>query len=168
MINEENGRLGGEDEALDYSPTAPVSSDYFSDEDFPLADNNEEDITENDDSEISELVSENSEDGEAEETHVSAQDYAYKNILQENGKPKTKIWSVIALAFSIASVIISFFTVFGIIAGVVAIGFVLLSRKVLGYFDSLSIAAIMLSVFGIVFPIAKLIFDPIFEAIYNV
>jgi hypothetical protein len=167
MINEENGRIGGEDEALDYSPTAPVSTDYFSDSDLPLEEDEAQATSDIVDSEISELISDDAENTGTEETHVSAQDYAYKNILQENGKPKTKIWSLVALVFSVASVIISFFTIFGIIAGVLAIGCVLLSRKVLGYFDSISIAAIMLSVFGIVFPIAKLCFDPIFEAIYN-
>ena len=157
---EENEKNYETEEEIASASTPPALNDYYEDqfEDKTLSD---DDIAERE-----EFFEENK--IEEDEKHVSAQDYAYKNILRDNGKPKTKFWSVVSLILSIIGTAVSFCTPYGIIACALSVGAVVLSRRVLGYFDGLSIAAIMLSVFGIVFPIAKLLFDPIFEAIYSV
>ena len=67
------------------------------------------------------------------------------------GKPKTMGWSVVALVSGIISVICCCLGVTGIILGAVAIVSSILSRKSLGYFDGLSIAGLILGIFGLVF-----------------
>lgn len=72
------------------------------------------------------------------------------------GRPKTMGWSIVALVSGIISVICCCLGVTGIIFGAVAITASILSRKSLGYFDGLSIAGLVLGIFGVVFGIAIL------------
>ncbi len=78
------------------------------------------------------------------------------NEFENNGinnfnKPKTMGWSVVSLVSGIISVICCCLGVTGIILGAVAIVAAVLSRKTLGYFDGLSIAGLILGIFGVVF-----------------
>ena len=66
-------------------------------------------------------------------------------------KSRSKAWSVSALIVSILSLICCCFGWFGIICGVLGIVFAIISRRSIGYFDGLSIASIIVSIFGIVF-----------------
>lgn len=72
------------------------------------------------------------------------------------GKPKTMGWSVVSLVSGIISVVCCCLGITGIIFGIVAIVSALLSRKVLGYFDGLSIAGLILGIFGVVFGVSIL------------
>lgn len=72
------------------------------------------------------------------------------------GKPKTTGWSVVSLVSGIISVVCCCLGITGIIFGIVAIVSALLSRKVLGYFDGLSIAGLILGIFGVVFGVSIL------------
>ncbi len=67
------------------------------------------------------------------------------------GKPKTMGWSIVALVSGIISVICCCLGIAGIVLGAVAIASSIISRKALGYFDGLSIAGLILGVFGVVF-----------------
>ena len=66
-------------------------------------------------------------------------------------------WSVAAFILSIISVLCCCLPVLNITLGAIAVGFVVISRIKLGYFDGLSIAALIIGVFGIVFGISTLI-----------
>lgn len=78
------------------------------------------------------------------------------NINKGFGKPKTMGWSVVSLVSGIISVICCCLGVTGIILGAVAIISSIISRKTLGYFDGLSIAGLILGIFGLVFGVSIL------------
>ena len=112
---------------------------------------------------VSDEIKEESENAEKK----SIEDDDFKNILTKSGKPKTKLFSVISLILGAASVIISFFAVWGIFVAVAALCISLYARKSLGYFDPRSIAGLSLGTVGGVIPIALVILDPIIKALYS-
>ena len=80
----------------------------------------------------------------------------YKTVMDM--KSRSRAWSVAALAVAIISVVCCCFGGWAsIVLGVVAIVFAMLSRLNIGYFDNLSIAALIVAIFGIVFGIATII-----------
>ncbi len=76
-------------------------------------------------------------------------DYAYKTIMR-NGMPKTKGWSVASLVIGIFSAVCCCFGWSGLVLGALAVVFAVLSRRRLGYFDGMSIAGLVLGIFGFV------------------
>ena len=76
--------------------------------------------------------------------------FAYQNA-NNFGKPKTMGWSVVSLVTGIISVICCCLGITGLLFGAAAVVTAIISRKVLGYFDGLSIAGLVLGIFGIVF-----------------
>lgn len=133
---------------------APVS--YF--ESVPYEDKTEESLPEQ---------MKEAEEAKAEETKSKDADDAFKNILTKSGKPKTKLFSALSLIFGITSVIVSFFTMWGILVAAVSVCFSLLARKMLGYFDPLSIAGLSLGAVGVVIPIALVLLAPLIKALYS-
>ena len=69
----------------------------------------------------------------------------------ESAVYKTRGWSVAALVLSIISVLCCCVYWLGLFTGAFAIVCAVISRKTLGYFDGLSVAAIIVSIFGVVF-----------------
>ncbi|MBP3583035.1 MAG: DUF4190 domain-containing protein [Clostridia bacterium] len=82
-------------------------------------------------------------------------DFIYKQIMED--KQKNRIWSVGSLVIGIFSVLCCCFEWPGLIFGVLAIVFAILSRKNLGYFDGLAIAGVILGIFGTVFSVFMII-----------
>ena len=78
-------------------------------------------------------------------------------IVNEKGKPKTLIWSVVALICGIVSLVLSTLGWAGLIVGVVAIIFAVVARVKMGYFNSYIIAALICSIFGVIFSAASII-----------
>ena len=78
--------------------------------------------------------------------------YAYEVLL----RPKTRVWSVLAIVFGIFSILCCCMNYVGLIIGALAIVFAIISRKTLGYFDTTSIVAIIVAIFGIVLSLAVL------------
>lgn len=78
-------------------------------------------------------------------------------IVNEKGKPKTLIWSVVALICGIVSLVLSTLGWAGLIVGVVAIIFAVVARVKMGYFNSYIIAALICSIFGVIFSTASII-----------
>lgn len=76
-------------------------------------------------------------------------DYVYQTIMR-NGMPKTKSFSVVSLIIGIFSAVCCCFGWSGLILGALAILFSVLSRRRLGYFDGMSIAGLVLGIFGFV------------------
>jgi hypothetical protein len=84
------------------------------------------------------------------------QDYAFQTLMR-NGRPKTKGWSVASMVLGIISVICCCGGWCSIILGIGAIILAIVSRKSLGYFDGMSVAGIVLGIFGFVLGITLII-----------
>ncbi len=78
-------------------------------------------------------------------------------IVNEKGKPKTLIWSIAALVLGILSLVLSTLGWAGLVVGVAAAVLSVIARVKLGYFNGFIIAAILTSIFGIIFAAASLI-----------
>ena len=90
-------------------------------------------------------------------------DYAYRTVMDE--KRKSRSWSVASLTVSILSLICCCFVSWvGVVLSTLAITFAIISRKNIGYFDGLSIAGLIIGIFGAVFGIASIVFAYIIES----
>lgn len=78
-------------------------------------------------------------------------DYVFESVLRENGKPKTKAFSVAAMILGIVSVVACCSGWASLLLGIGAVVFAILARKTLGYFDGMAIAGLILGIFGLVF-----------------
>ena len=81
----------------------------------------------------------------------------------EKSKTKTMFWSVMSLAFGIASVALSVFGWVALSLGTLAVIFAVVSRIKLGYFDNKTIVGMMLGIFGIVFGVVMVVWKSIFS-----
>ena len=72
--------------------------------------------------------------------------YAYRTVM--NPRPKTMAWSVVSLIFGIIATVCCCFGWSGMVLGVISVVAAVISRKKLGYFDGLSIAGLVLGIFG--------------------
>ncbi len=79
----------------------------------------------------------------------------YEELMPQ--KNNRRSWSVAAFAVSVASVIFCFLPGLGIALGVFGIIFALVSRINLGYFDKISIGALILGAFGIAFGVSTVL-----------
>ncbi len=86
-------------------------------------------------------------------------EYAYKTVM--GGKAKTRLWSVIALFFSIVGIAVCFFGWWGLAFSTLGLVFAVVSRKSLGYFDKITLGSIIVSIFAAVFSIAFVIINTI-------
>ena len=84
------------------------------------------------------------------------QDYAYQTVMR-NGRPKNMGFSVASLALGILSVVCCCLGYGGAILGALAVAFSIISKKRLGYFDGMSIAGLVLGIFGFVFSVSLII-----------
>ena len=97
-----------------------------------------------------------------EEAKISAEEnggesgYVYKKVIKN--KEQRRTWSVGALALAILSLSLSFFPWVGLVLGLASAGAGLISRRNLGYFDKLSLVALIIAIFGVVFSITGIAF----------
>ena len=105
-----------------------------------------------------------------EQARVEAEDtqdenkYAYKTVIKN--KQNRRTWSVASLALAVLSVLLLSFPVFGLIFGVLSVGAGIMSRRNLGYFDKLTLAGVIIGIFGIVFSLAGLFFGSILASLF--
>ena len=85
-----------------------------------------------------------------------SQEYAYQTVMN-NGRPKTLGWSLASMITGILSVVCCCFGWTGLIFGIAAVVLAVVSRRNLGYFDGMSIAGLILGIFGIVFGVAMIV-----------
>lgn len=86
----------------------------------------------------------------------NGEDYIYKKVMLD--KRNSRAWSVASLSLSIFSLLCCCFVDWlGMILSALAIVFAIISRKNIGYFDGLSLAGLIVGIFGIVFGIASII-----------
>ena len=80
----------------------------------------------------------------------------YKNVLKT--KENRRTLSVISLAIAVLSVLLLFIPWLGLLFSIAAIATGVFSRRNLGYFDKLTLSALIISIFGFVFSIVGIIF----------
>ena len=98
-----------------------------------------------------------------EKNEASENDYVYKSVME--GKAKSRSWSVASFVVSIASLLCcSFISWVGVVLSTLAITFAINSRKNIGYFDGLSLAGLIIGIFGAVFSVASILFAYIIES----
>ena len=86
----------------------------------------------------------------------ASSDYAFQTVTR-SGKPKTIGWSLASLLCGIAALITSVFGWPGIVLGVLAIAFAVVSRIVLGYFDGMLTFGFILGIHGLFIGLASTI-----------
>jgi len=89
------------------------------------------------------------------------QDDVFANVYREVMQPKhnSRVWSVLSLILGIVSIICCCVWWIGVVCGVASIAFAIVSRVSLGYFDGLSIAGLITSIFGLMFGIFIIILE---------
>lgn len=92
-----------------------------------------------------------------ESGYQNEQEYAFQ-MVTKNGKPKTKGWAVASMVMGIISVVCCCFGWSGIFLGAGAIIVAIVSRRNLGYFDGMTIAGLILGIFGFVFGTTMVIY----------
>ena len=92
---------------------------------------------------------------------VDENKFVYKNVIKN--KQNSRLYSVISVVFSGLSVLFCFFPWLGLIFGCLGILFAIISRKNIGYFDKISIAGIIIGIFGAVFAFMGIMFIYVFE-----
>jgi hypothetical protein len=75
----------------------------------------------------------------------------FYEIFSNGGKPKTLGWSVASMVTGILSVLCCCLGWTGLVFGAAAVILSIVSRKSLGYFDGMSIAGLVMGIFGFVF-----------------
>lgn len=91
-------------------------------------------------------------------------EYVYKSVIKN--KENRRTWSVASLAFAVLSVLSLFVSWLSLVFGLLSVGAGAVSRKNLGYFDKLSLAGIIIGIFGCVFAIVGMIFGGIISSIF--
>ena len=86
----------------------------------------------------------------------------YEELFSDK-KPKSAVWSVISLVLGVLSVVWGLFGWHGMIFGILAIIMAVISRARLGYFDTFTVAGMILGIFGAVFGISRLLFYLVIE-----
>ena len=84
-------------------------------------------------------------------------DYAFKNVLKKDMSNR-RTFSVISFGLAILSILFFGISWAGLVLGLFSVGCAAWSRRNLGYFDKISIAAIIVGIFGIVFALCGIIF----------
>ena len=75
--------------------------------------------------------------------------YAYKTVM--DGVPRSRGWSVASMVLGILSVLCCCISYGGLVMGLLAIVFAVISRRNLGYFDGMALAGLVLGIIGTVF-----------------
>jgi hypothetical protein len=86
-------------------------------------------------------------------------EYAYKSVMGE--KNKTRLWSVISLSLAVLALVLCFLGWVGMALCTIALAFAIVSRKMLGYFDRITLASLIVSIFAMVFSIVFTVMNSI-------
>ena len=73
------------------------------------------------------------------------------NIFDKRGRRKNKGWSIASVTCSVFSFLMCIFGWAGLVFGICGIALAVVSRIKLGYFNTWTIAGILIGIFGIVF-----------------
>ena len=109
------------------------------------------------------------EEYDSQSTSDKKEQIDFDRIMLERNK--SRAWSVASLTLSICSILCCCISIASIALGVFAIICAVISRKNLGYFDGLSIAGLIVGIFGVIFGATSIVaslvldFDAMFEEI---
>jgi 4-hydroxybenzoate polyprenyltransferase len=76
-------------------------------------------------------------------------------------KNKTRLWSVISLSLAVLALVLCFLGWVGMALCTIALAFAIISRKMLGYFDRITLASLIVSIFAMVFSIVFTVMNSI-------
>ncbi len=107
--------------------------------------------------EFDENEKKNSEAPEGEEGYV------YKKVIKD--KQYRRTWSVASVILAVLSVLLTYFSYVGIVLGLLSVGCAAISRKNLGYFDKISLAGMIIAIFGVVFSLAGIALSGILSGV---
>ena len=96
-----------------------------------------------------------------EEGGTETQDRYYEVF--DKDKPKYILWSLISAVLGGISVICSLYGWIGLIVGAAAVVFSIISRVNLKYFDKITIAGLILGIFGMVFGASTIVLSVLIE-----
>lgn len=96
-----------------------------------------------------------------EEGGTETQDRYYEVF--DKDKPKYILWSLISAVLGGISVICSLYGWIGLIVGAAAVVFSIISRVNLKYFDKITIAGLILGIFGMVFGASTIVLGVLIE-----
>ncbi len=92
-------------------------------------------------------------------------EYAYKNVIRDKHQRRT--WSVASLILAVLSLIFLFWPWVSLVLGILSVGAAAISRKNLGYFDKISLASMIIAIFGVVFAIVGIAFADLLAGIFS-
>lgn len=90
-------------------------------------------------------------------------EYVYKKVI--NNKEQRRTWSVVSILLAVLSVVLCYFSWAGLILGLASVGAAVIFRIKLGYFDKLSLVALILAIFGVVFAAVGIAFGDLFMSL---
>ena len=90
-------------------------------------------------------------------------EYTYKKVIKD--KQQRRTWSVGSIILAVLSLVFLFWPWVSLVLGIGSAVAAAVSRKNLGYFDKLSLAALIIAIFGIVFAISGIIFADLLATI---
>ena len=99
----------------------------------------------------------------AEATEVETE-YAYKKVIKD--KQQRRTWSVCSIILAVLSLIFLFWPWVSLVLAVGSAAAAAVSRKNLGYFDKISLAAMIIAIFGVVFAISGIVFADLLASIF--
>ena len=97
--------------------------------------------------EVTQQINEEEEEAKVEKTPAEEEEY-YELPLAV--KSRSRIWSVMSFVFSILSVLLCLFYYVSLPLALLSVGFALLSRKILGFFDRFAVLGLIIGIFGTV------------------
>ena len=92
-------------------------------------------------------------------------EYVYKNVI--NKKEQKRTWSVVSLILAMLSVLLLYFSWVGLVLGLLSVACAVISRKNLGYFDKITLCALIVAIFGVVFGICGIAFGDILAGLFK-
>lgn len=98
-----------------------------------------------------------------EKKETKDSEYAYKTVM--DGKQASRIWSLISLIMAVLSVCLCFIPWAGLVLGLLAVVFSVVSRNNLGYFDNLGLVGLIVGIFGVVFGIGAFALEYIIDSV---
>ena len=95
---------------------------------------------------------------------VTENEYAYKAVVGK--KENRRTLSIISLVFAILSIACLFIPWLALVFSLVAIVIGSISRKNLGYFDRITLAGLIIGIFGFVFSLSGILFANLISSLF--
>ena len=98
------------------------------------------------------------------ETAGEEKDYAFKAVMTK--KENRRTMSIISLVIAVLSLVFLFIPWVALVLSIVAIVVGSISRRNLGYFDRITLAGLIIGIFGFVFSLSGILFANIISSLF--